>query len=80
MPTFTTSRYRQLQVRTSSGTVRFDNGHAIVTDEQAEVLRAMDPDYALVETADLPSDDQEDDGGTAQAKAPAKRPGRSTKE
>ncbi|MEU4332335.1 hypothetical protein [Nonomuraea dietziae] len=49
MPTFTSGRYPQLQVNTNHGTVRFVEGRAEATDEQASVLRAMDAEYQLVE-------------------------------
>jgi hypothetical protein len=49
MPAFTSGRYPQLQVNTVHGTVRFVDGRAEATEEQAEVLRGMGADYQLAE-------------------------------
>jgi hypothetical protein len=49
MPAFTSGRYPHLHVRTVHGVVRFHDGRAEATDEQAEVLRGMDAEYGLYE-------------------------------
>ncbi|WP_101788653.1 hypothetical protein [Nonomuraea indica] len=49
MPTFTSGRYPHMQVNTVHGVVRFRDGRAEVTEEQANVLRAMDAEYQLAE-------------------------------
>lgn len=54
MPIFTSGRYPQLQVNTDAGTVRFQDGRAEVAEEQAKVLRGMDPEYQLAEESEPP--------------------------
>lgn len=51
MMAFCCDRYPQLQVWTEAGTVRFRDGQAKVSDEQAETLRGLGNEYGVVEVS-----------------------------
>lgn len=51
MMAFRCDRYPQLQVWTEAGTVRFRDGQAEVSDDQAETLRGLGDEYGVVEVS-----------------------------
>lgn len=76
MATLRCERYPQMQIVTQYGRVRFVDGVAEVTDEQAESVLAMPRVYAITLDDGQDADDGEQEPPAADGKAPSEPVGR----